>query len=200
MCVDMVKHVGVHSTKLQPIAFWTNACGDRALECNVWDTHEATSTRRDFGKRFVYASQVTWSTAVSNAAGANFGGKELTVYLEPRIILGTNGVEMAADHFVLIPGDVRRRVIAVPPETCGSWMLDAEKSRSYSCPHYSTVTGAHTIEVIICSATIAASEARHKIGCWKPAQLLLLPAYVVDVVTSPIQFVIIMHRLSKIDG
>ena len=199
LCVETVKHIGVHETQLTPTSFFTNTCGDVVLECKVSDIHRATSASRDIGTRYIYASRSTWDATVSRSTGTNIYGKRIPVYLEPIVMCSSNNTLPAADGFWLIPGDVKHWLIAQPPEECEPWSpAAADNAQHSSCPRYSASIGSQPVEVIICSAKV--SRAQYKTRWWKPAQILQVPAYAVDILTFPIQFIIIMHELSTIGG
>jgi len=199
MCVHIVKNVGVHETSLHPVAFWTNACGDSALECTVVAIHLATHSGRDFGVRYIYATRDTWQSAVIRAGGQHYGGPDRIIGLEPSATLCTNTMLQMTNGFWLVPGDVKHKLTAKPPDICPPWSRAAQSLRSISCAHYSTVVDTNQIEVAVCMAYVNYRERRYKTGWWWPAQILLAPAYVVDVITAPIQFFVIMHRLSGLE-
>lgn len=196
MCVDKVQRIGVHSTALQPVRIWTNDLGDRALECRVADVHEATASRRNLGARFIRAPRSAWSNAVGAVDAKRGVDRDGPVSVELVARLAAEN----EDDFLLVPSDVRQRHLAAAPDESGGWAFaEQDAARWGGCAGYVEMLGPRTVEVVICSASLAWPESQYRTRWGSAAQLLLIvPAFVVDVITAPVQVVIILNELSRI--
>ncbi len=198
MCVDRVKKIGVHSLDLSPVSFWTNSCGDRLLECQLMDVRPALSRRVDLGTRYIRAPSSGWASLEAAEATYTHPGGRAFAIITSRISNTYDAVD-PADGFRLEPavgGDYRAAQL---PADCAPWTLVPDLGGG-SCPHYMASASNKTFTLVVCETRVSAAEARRTDAWHGPLQMLLIPAVLIDIVTSPIQLIMILHELSKIDG
>ena len=198
MCVDKVKKIGVHTLQLSPHAFWTNSCGDRLLECQMTDFRPALSRRVDLGPRYIRATQSAWvSIEAHEAAFARPGDKAFATITAG--FMESDRTDATPYGFGLVPPITDKYRAAQLPSECSPWTQVPDLGAG-SCPHYSASISNKLFILVVCETRIATGEAQHTDTWHAPAQILLVPAVLIDIVTSPIQLIIILHELSKIDG
>lgn len=206
MCVYAVKTGGTHIRYLQPIAAWTNNAAEVMVECSALDKRVLPDKAQDLGKRFVCASPLTWDAAIKaefekqrkNAERYGRTSRIDHVFLRPGVTLtATNAADAFAGSFVLFPPDMAVSSNAEPPGA--GWMRRGiPKNSSY--PSWLAAVDGETLTIYVDNVGLPEEVRRYKDWWWYPNQLLLIPAYAVDIVTSPIQILVIMHSLGKIGG
>jgi hypothetical protein len=194
MCVQKVQNIGVHHLRLHPLDIWTNGCGDRLLSCTLTDYRPASSQSVNLGRRFVTADKSTWADLEQESAA---GLPDSRIRRAFRVITACPVTSTSECAFALEPPDTSRKLTPTLPATCEPWTL-AEDAAGGSCPHYITTGANGPITIIVCEARIETKYAVYKDSWHAPAQILVIPALILDVVTSPIQFVMIMNSLSRI--
>jgi hypothetical protein len=198
MCVEKVKKIGVHTLQLSPRAFWTNSCHDRLLECQLTDFRPASSRRVDMGPRYVCASQSAWASIEAHAAAfARPDDKAFAVITAG--FIKSDLTNATPDGFRLVPPISDKYRAPRLPSECAPWNQVPDLGAG-SCPHYLVSVSNKSFTLLVCETQIAAADAQRTDAWHRPAQILLVPAVLVDIVTSPIQLIMILHELSKIDG
>jgi hypothetical protein len=174
------------------------------VECNVIDTRVLSGKDQNLGKRLVCASPSTWNTAIMaevetqrNNAERYGGARRIDhIYLRPAVTLSvTNAADVFSGGFVLFPSAIAVSLEAEPP---ASGWIRCGISKNDSCPSWPVNVDGQILTVSVDSVSLPATAKKYKDWWWYPNQVLLIPAYAVDIVTSPIQLLMIMHSLSKI--
>lgn len=206
MCVRAVQTGGTHYRHLKASAVWTNSSAHVMVECSVWDTRLLSKKSQNLGTRYVCAPPVVWNEVISAA----FENEKRVARLDPHTntnkfrgislrldvsLTVTNAADVYTGGFVLVPPEIAATKDAAPPSN--GWVRIAIPRYSES-PRFPVTLGDQTLTVRIEQLTLPQNAQRYKDWWWYPNQVLLIPAYAVDIATSPIQFLIIMHSLSKI--
>ena len=199
MCTGYVKCLGEHRTELSPVAVWKNSYGEPLVECRVDDLNVATMKRHDLGTRFIYATPTTWKATILEAAKKERDGRRDKVALNLTVsFTNASDVLINTDGFRLLPSDVRRRLSADPPTIRAPWTLvEHSVTSEKSPPHFTVTSKSHSVEVHICTAQMILPQIGYKSGWGKFAQVLIIPAAAVDIVTFPIQLIITMQYLDS---
>ena len=206
MCVHAVKTGGTHIRCLQPTGVWTNSAAEVMVECSALDKRVLSNKTQNLGKRLVCASPSAWNSAIKaefekqrkNAERYGRTNKIDLVFLRPAVTLSvTNAANMFAGNFVLFPPDIAA-VSDAQPLMSGWTRCGIPKNASY--PSWLVNVDGQTLTIYVDSLGLPEEARRYKDWWWYPNQVFLIPAYAVDIVTCPIQFLMIMHSLSKIDG
>lgn len=207
MCVHAVKTAGTHRRHLSATAVWTNTTGNIAIECKMADTMVLSQRSEPLGTRFVFAAPETWERAISSeikkqehyARRRDKTRRIDHIYLRATVALSvTNETEVCKGGFVLFPPDVSSRCDAPPLDA--AWSRCAIPPDSGNTPRFDAAVSNQPVTVYIGTVALPRDAQQYKDWWWGPNQVLLIPAYAVDIVTSPIQFIMIMNALSKIDG
>ncbi len=206
MCVRAVKTGGTHYRRLQPTAVWTNSAAETMVECQLLDTQMLSGRSQQLGTRLVCASPSTWNSAIraevenqKQRAMRYQSTNEIThFFFRPTVTLSTtNATAVFTGEFVLYP-PVLDHVVENDFVTSGWFRCGIPRNSSH--PSWPVTLDGRTITVYVDSVALPQEVQRYKDWWWYPNQILLIPAYVVDIVTSPIQFLMVMNSLSKIDG
>jgi len=206
LCAHAVVTGGTHLRHLKPTGVWTDGQARVMVECSVLDLQLLSCNSQSLGTRLVCASPATWQSAIEAEVGKQQRDAERYrgpstidhIFLRPAVALpATTGANVFAGNFVLLPSDITTLSDAEPP---GSGWVRHGIPVNASCPSWPANVGGRVVTVHVDGVVLPQEARRYKDWWWYPNQVLLLPACAVDVVTSPIQFLMIIHSLGKIDG
>jgi hypothetical protein len=109
----------------------------------------------------------------------------------------TNESTLFTGGFVLFPSDVTKLQEYTLPSNSGIRCEPPENSNQKS---FLFDVDNQQVKVYVGNIVMSKDMREYKDWWWYPNQVLLIPAYAIDIVTSPIQFLIAMNSLSKIDN
>lgn len=174
------------------------------VECQLIDTRLLSGKSQQLGTRLVCASPSTWDSAIrtevenqKQQAIRHHGTNQIThFYLRPSVTLSTtNAADVFAATFTLFPPTLDYAGDNVRP-TSGWFRCGIPKNSSY--PSWPVTLDGQAITIYVDHVALPQEVQRHNDWWWYPNQILLVPALIVDIVTSPIQFLMVMNSLSKI--
>lgn len=206
MCVHAVKTGGTHHRRLQPTAVWTNTAAEVMVECQLLDTRMLSGKSQVAGTHLVCASPSTWDGAIQaevqnqrQQAMRYQGTNQIThFFLRPSVTISeTNTADVFGGQFILFP-PILDDAGAYTLPTSGWFRCSTPENTSH--PRWLVTVEGQAITVYVDNVIIPQEVQRYKDWWWYPNQILLVPALVVDIVTAPIQFLMVMNSLSKIDG
>jgi len=201
MCVYAVRTGGTHLRYLKPTGVWTNTTGEVVVECAIFDKWVLSDESRNLGKRLVCASPATWKSKVEAVVAKRYRIADKIDYVLPirlDVTLSvTNAADVFAGGFVLFPSEIMTLNDAEPP-TSGWVRCGISKNASY--PSWPINIDGQVFTIRVDQVSLPQEARKYKDWWWYPNQVLLIPALAVDIVTSPIQFLMGMHSLSKIGG
>lgn len=179
-----VRKAGMRWVSPEPVACWTNAAGDVALECELRKWLDR-SPDGDLGRRFMCGSRKEiaerWARQQRQEPGT-------TLCLSPYQWSDGPPERLFGNEVNWFPANVRRPLPRTFPGPEAGWVLYRQYKPGESCPRIPVEREGKTIEwdvVLICHAT---REFREWWGY--PAQILLVPAFAWDCATFPFQLLL----------
>ena len=170
-----------------------------AVECELIDTSGLFLRSKSLGKRFVCASNEMWNKSILSKVE-----QKMTLYPEKEvenIFLSTSVSVREVDSedlfdgdFVLFPADTKFwRDDSLP-----AGFLSKGSASRYAFTYFTSSGETQLITVNFDNFVLPEEAKQYKEWWWYPNQILVIPAYAVDVITSPIQFLVVALTLDTL--
>jgi hypothetical protein len=183
----MINGSGNRWLSLSPETMWSTEKGKRAIKCHLY--YYQGANQHSLGTRFVFGTPDAWSrkiaTAYTRAKHDNQTNPIDEVYLNIIVNIPKENEEIK-DGFTFVSKELK--IKQSDSILSKKWKLDNNKNPNPKRRCWFTTThDGVPLTVYINCVSIYWRDREYKEWWWYPNQVLLAPAFVIDVVTLPIQ-------------